>query len=83
MNTGRSITVNGTPYQYEADAAAGISLDNGKRWWGTQLRWRAGVAGHWKRGVLVDVHPFDFHTIEAALERLVERDADRRADTCR
>lgn len=62
-----SLVVAGMPYQYEAEANAGISLDTGERWWGTLVRWRPGTYGRWHRTTLVDVHPMDGELVERAL----------------
>ncbi len=61
----------GTTYQYTAEAEAGVYLDNGARWWGTRLRYRPAGRGRWRHKVLVDVHPLDFRTVNAALEAIV------------
>ncbi len=71
-----SIKIDGTPYQYEFEAEAGVYPDTGTRWWGTRLRYRPGLSGRWRYKILVDVHPLDFRAVMAALEAVVRDDAD-------
>lgn len=77
----RSITVEGTPYSYDAEATAGISLGGGDPWWGTLVKWRPGLAGRWNRVTLVDVHPFDTEAVEAALRAWISKDYTTRGES--
>ena len=62
-----TVWVDGTPYQYEAEAEAGVNLGTGCRWWGTHVKVRPGITGRWLRFNLVDVHPFDTRTVERGI----------------
>lgn len=62
-----SIRIGGTPYQYEAEANAGLYLTSGERWWGTLVKFRPGTSGRWERLNLIDVHPMDVATVEEHL----------------
>jgi hypothetical protein len=68
-----SIHIAGEPFQYEAEADAGIYLSTGERWFGTSVRWRPGISGRWQRCSLIDVHPFDFDAVEVGLREVVRR----------
>jgi hypothetical protein len=72
MNSG-TVRVDGVPYQYKAEAEAGVELEGLRRWWGTRVQWRPGTRGRWHHFLLVDVHPFDFDRIEVAVELWVRR----------
>jgi hypothetical protein len=64
------ITVDGTDYEYKAEAEGGLTLSDGARWWGTRVRYRrAGIADkRWAQFILLDVHPFDTGLIEVAIK---------------
>jgi len=72
-----SIRIAGQPYSYETEANAGITLSDGRRWWGTLVKWRPGTTGRWRRFTLVDVHPFDAKAIERGLRAYVLGDVNR------
>ncbi len=54
-----SMLHNGTPYQYVAEAEAGVYLQGGGRWWGTRVKYRPGTRGAWRSLLLVGTHPMD------------------------
>lgn len=68
-----SITVSGVPYQYDAEADAGIYLSSGERWWGSRIKWRAGTAGRWQHVIIQDLHPMDYSGVADALRLVIER----------
>lgn len=75
---GRTVRIGGAPVSYETEAAAGIMLGDGERWWGTRVRWRFGTAGRWNGLLAVDVHPMDASAVEEVLRVAVERAQSRR-----
>lgn len=60
------------PYQYEAEAEAGISLTSGERWFGSRIRFRVGTSGRWHHVIAVNVHPMDGAAVEATLRAHLE-----------
>jgi hypothetical protein len=69
----QTVTVGGEPFQYEAEAEAGIVLATSERWWGTRVRWRPGTTGRWRHGVVRDVHPFAHAEVRDAVAALIRR----------
>lgn len=65
--TPAELEVDGTTYQYLAEASGGVSLTTGDRWWGTWLKYRAAGDRRWRTVTLVDTHPFEQEKIAAAL----------------
>lgn len=69
-----SIVVRGVPYQIDAEAEAGITLNGpAERWWGTRIKWRAGISGKWNHVLVVDLHPLDSAGVEKAAREWIER----------
>jgi hypothetical protein len=52
-----------TLYEYVAEAAAGVSINDGAQWWGTRVSYRS-TSRRWEKITLVDIHPFDVESIE-------------------
>lgn len=59
------VHVDETAYELEPAADAGVTLGEGRRWFGTRVRYRptaetlGGGTGRWRSYLLVDVHPMD------------------------
>lgn len=55
------------PYQWEAEAAAGIRLSDGAMWHGTRIKYRPGTTGRWRYVTVLDLHPMDTPLVTMAL----------------
>lgn len=62
LRDGERLTV-----ELETEAAAGITLGDGRRWWGTRAKYREPGSRRWSSVTLVDVHPFALEELRIAL----------------
>lgn len=58
--------------EHKVEATAGCT-PGGNLWWGTRVYWRRENARRWEHFTIVDTHPFQYVSIEAALEEQVRR----------
>lgn len=56
----------GLEVEIETEAEAGVMLGDGSHWWGTRVK-------RWTKFLLIDVHPFEYGKIEAAVEAHIGR----------
>lgn len=59
-------------FEVICEAAAGIDMRDGRRWWGTRVKYRprSEHRTRWHAALLVDVHPVDSEAIAAFVASL-------------
>lgn len=70
MNTA---TVNCEEYEYDAEPTDGVSLTDGKAWWGTHVKYRKVGARKWQRFNIVDIHSWELDAVIDAISYQVTR----------
>ena len=67
--------LDGDGVEVKVEAAAGVDMTNGRRWFGTRVYWRLRPARsrRWDKALLVDVHPFDEDVVAAFVAKQVGR----------